>query len=55
MFDFVGLDQLEDSYAIQEKQLLRAQQIISQSGASLSLQTLLDQIISFSICLRIVS
>ena len=38
------LDKVEESYAIQEKQLIRAQQIISQSGASLSLQTLLDQI-----------
>lgn len=45
----IGLDQLEESYAIQEKQLERSQLIISQSGASLSLQTLLNQIISFCI------
>ena len=43
---FLGLDELEESYALQEKQLIRSQQIISQSGASLSIQTLLNEIIS---------
>ena len=42
----VGLDVVEEGYSRQEKELIRSKEIIRQSGASMSLEHLLSQIIS---------